>query len=484
MASDERPDDPARPKRRAKAPVITLEATEVTPAEPAGEPVPPAGAEPEAIAPEPGDPSVAPQQPEADAAGAPTDKSEPAITTEPIQPTTEASVPPAAEPVAEPPPPAPEPSPAPNSAGFGRLAAAGLIGAVIAGLGGYAAQKLGVLPGADRSEVAGLERRIAELDTALRAVAARPTPDLAPLSRRLDALDQERSQVEGRVGALEKRTAEGVAGGPATSADLAQLNRDVEALKASIAALSSSESQGRVAGTEAAPDQAAADARVQALMAPQTERIDTVQSRLQGLADGLKAETEATQGLAARVAALDAARAQANAAGQRAAQLVAIEMVRSALDRGASYAPELRALKALGANAEALQPLEAASERGLPTMPVLARRFSDLSAAIVRAAPRPSDGSLFDRLAANAQSLIRIRPIGEAAGDDAPIVVGRIEAKLARGDLAGALADFDRLPEPSKAAARDWERDARARLAAEAALKQMADQAIGTLATR
>ncbi|WP_204333475.1 hypothetical protein, partial [Proteus mirabilis] len=74
--------------------------------------------------------------------------------------------------------------------------------------------------------------------------------------------------------------------------------------------------------------------------------------------------------------ALDTARAQASGAGQRAALLVGIEMLRSAVERGTPYATELRALKARGANAAGLQPLEASSERGLAAMPSLARRFS------------------------------------------------------------------------------------------------------------
>ncbi len=231
-------------------------------------------------------------------------------------------------------------------------------------------------------------------------------------------------------------------------------------------------------------DLAAVDSRIQSLLAPQAGRIGDVETRVQSLSAEVKTSVEAAQNLTTRVTALDSARAQASGAGQRAALLVGIEILRSAVDRGTPYATELRALKALGANAPALQPLEASSERGLAPTALLAKRFTDMAAALVKAAPRPTDGSLFDRLAANAQSLIRIRPVGEAAGDDTPIVVGRIEAKLNRADLSGALADFDRLPEAAKVVAKDWERDARARLAGEAALKRMADEAIGALATR
>ncbi|QCI64918.1 COG4223 family protein [Phreatobacter stygius] len=516
MANDERPDNDAKPKRRAKTPVITLEATEVTPPEAAkstsGEPTPnestsnestfgasapsestpdqpavsenPAGAGPAAD--RAAEPVVAPvteshQQPAATAAAEPD---------RPI-PAEAVSAPSGAPQVAPVPqvPPAPQVTPS-RQPGFGRLAAAGLIGALLTGGLGYAGSLAGLLPGAKQADVASLERRVADLDRAVRETAARPpqAPDFSPLIRRVEAVDAARAALETRLAALERRPADPSTPSavPAAPVELTPLSREIEALKTALAAVT--EAQSRAGGPAATaipgPDLVTIETRVQSLLAPQTQRIDGVETRVQSLGVDVKAGAEAAQALAARVTALDTARAQTSGAGQRAALLVGIEMLRSAVDRGSPYAAELRALKALGANAAALQPLEATSERGLAPAPLLARRFAAMAATLAKAAPRPSDGSLFDRLAANAQSLIRIRPVGEAAGDDAPVVVARIEAKLGRADLAGALADFDRLPEATKAVARDWERDARARLAGEAALKQMADEAIGALATR
>ncbi|CEJ16236.1 Mitochondrial inner membrane protein [bacterium YEK0313] len=489
MAHDERPDD-AKAKRRAKSPVITLEATDMTPAEATkaetaaglSEPGVEPAAKTESQASSDAQAEVAAATPEPAAAASEADTAGPADHSEPGRPSAETATPPA-------PPLHTEPTAAPQP-GFGRLAAAGLIGALISGGLGYGAAVSGLLPAASRTEVAALEQRIVDLDRALREANARtpPAPDLSALTRQIAAWDAARAALDTRLAALERRPAEPAGSQTATTepVDLSPLTREIDALKAAVAALG--EQQARTASLPpagiAGPDLAAVENRVGSELGTQAQRIDGIQARVQNLGADVAAATEAARGLATRLAALDSARAEAAGTGQKAAVLVGIEVLRSAVDRGRPYAAELRALKALGADAAALQPLEAASERGVPSASALARQFSGLGSAMTRAVPRPSDGSLLDRLAANAQALIRIRPVGEAAGDDTSVVIARIEAKLGRGDLAGALAEFGKLPEPVKAVAKDWEAQARARLAADTALKRMADEAMGALAAR
>jgi hypothetical protein len=89
-----------------------------------------------------------------------------------------------------------------------------------------------------------------------------------------------------------------------------------------------------------------------------------------------------------------------------------------------------------------------------------------------------------DRLARSAASLVRIRSVGEIAGEDAPARVSRIEGSLHRGEVAEALAAFDRLPDDLKAPARDWATRARQRVEAEAAVRSLLDDALDTLARK
>jgi hypothetical protein len=504
MASDDRPTDEVKPKRRGKAPTLTLEASEVVPEtsafdSAAAEPIPSAEGEPAVASvetPEPAPTETAP----ADATETEAKTVGPENRNASESTVAEAPAPESPPPVAATPS---EPAPAvaePPRSDFTRLAAAGLIGALLTGAGGIAAQVSGYWPGANRT--AGLERRLAELDRAVKDAAARPAPstpsassavDLAPLTGRLDAIEAARGAIETRIAALEQRPAATSADSSSAgqgAVDLGPLNREIEALKVAVTAIAAAQrnaaappSQTTTSSAPSAPgvDMPAVEARVRALTGPQTERLGGVETTLQGLGTRLEAVGQAARGLEGRIAALETGRSQTDGAGRRAALVVALGGLRAAVDRGGPYAAELRTAVTLGLAPAAAQPLEAAAERGLPTISLVAQRFAAIAPVLVKAAPAPSGGGVLDRLAASAGSLVRVRPVGEAAGDDVPTVVARIEAKLGRGDLAGALADFDRLPEPIRALGANWASEARARHGVDDALRRTASDAIAAL---
>jgi hypothetical protein len=80
---------------------------------------------------------------------------------------------------------------------------------------------------------------------------------------------------------------------------------------------------------------------------------------------------------------------------------------------------------------------------------------------------------------------VRIRRIDEAPGDDPAAVIARADVKATRGDIAGALAEIDKLPDKVRAPASGWISTARARIAALDAARQLSThalQALGPLA--
>lgn len=506
MATDDRPTDDGKPKRRGKAPTITLEASEVVQETAAtGTPsAPDTDGDADSLV------SAADTPVEAATEGpVPESSQETPAATPAVEPSPMLADPPAAEPdgtFREPPPrkmpaaPAEEPRPAvapppAQGPGFARLAAAGIIGALLTGGLGVAAQVGGFLPGQSRDRTPALEARVDELSRMLREASARPAPvaapvDLAPVTGRLEALDAARVRLETRIAALEQRPAPVVPGEAAAPVDTTAITREIEALKVAVEAIAGAQRNlAATASTTPAPaaptpaaDLGAIDARIRSATAPQAERITGLETALTALRREVEAAAAAGRTAETRIAALDANRARASDVGQRAALVVALGTLRAAVERGGTFAPELRAALALGLPAEAARPLSAAAERGLPTQAQVAQRFAALAPALVKAAPGTgASGGILDRLAASAQNLVRVRPIGEAAGDDVPTAVSRIEARLGRGDLGGGLADFDRLPEPVRAIGANWAAEARARHAADEALRRLAGDAVQSL---
>ena len=97
------------------------------------------------------------------------------------------------------------------------------------------------------------------------------------------------------------------------------------------------------------------------------------------------------------------------------------------------------------------------------------------------AAPASQDGGILGRLQANAERLVRVRPVGDTPGDDPAAALARAGVKAHRGDIAGALAEVERLPPPVQAPAADWIKVAKARTAALDAARQLAANSLAAL---
>jgi hypothetical protein len=172
------------------------------------------------------------------------------------------------------------------------------------------------------------------------------------------------------------------------------------------------------------------------------------------------------------------------ASGDSAARLVvAAEALRTAVERGDPFAPALAAVKALGANANALSALAPFAGSGVPSAASLAQELSALMPAIRQASGMtPNQGGFLDRLEANAERLVRVTPIDAPAGDDQSAVIARTEVDAARADISAAIAEIAKLPANARAAAAPWIEKAEARNAAIAAGRRVASDALAALA--
>ena len=115
------------------------------------------------------------------------------------------------------------------------------------------------------------------------------------------------------------------------------------------------------------------------------------------------------------------------------------------------------------------------AEKGVATRAdIIAETDAAANVMIAAASPPPQNAGFFERLLTSAESLVSVRPIGAVEGPGVPETVARMEVALQAGDLAKAIAEFDTLPEPAKAAGATFADKIRARLTVE----QLADQAI------
>jgi hypothetical protein len=197
--------------------------------------------------------------------------------------------------------------------------------------------------------------------------------------------------------------------------------------------------------------------------------------------------------LGARLAALESATKALNdqvaktaaAAGAGDVRHAVIAMaLDAAAQRGAPYGRELAALDPQIAGAPAIAALKPFAQTGIPTTSALSNEIAALvpEALAAVATPEPPEGGFLDRLQANAERLVRVRPIAQQRGAEPSAILRSVETKTRQGDVAGALAEAGRLPPAVRAPLEPWIQRAQARNAALAAASGLAARAFEVVA--
>ncbi|SLN15256.1 uroporphyrinogen-III synthase [Oceanibacterium hippocampi] len=290
--------------------------------------------------------------------------------------------------------------------------------------------------GADAAVIGELRQRIDELAGRIDAGTGADA-DTDALAAEIAELRQGANGIENEIAALGAR----VDRNATLSGDLSSQASDIGALREKLSAL-----EQQTAEREAAGEKATADA----------------QSRI----ERLEAAREARAGL-----------------DERMALALAINQLSAATQGSSPFDQELAV--ASGLAGEALQPTLAElvphAAAGLPTLAELRASFDEEARQIVQAARELEDGDWLGHAMARIASVITIRRVGEVEGVEADAVVARAEVLLARGDLAGAVAELDGLTGAAATAAADWLGQARARLALDTAIEQLHQRVIAGL---
>lgn len=279
--------------------------------------------------------------------------------------------------------------------------------------------------GTDFDEIAALkadlEKRLSDLP-----VVTDPAPLIARQTERIEALI---AALDSRLTQIELRPAG--AGGAAPASALAAYERQLQDLRAQIAAQNTQKSD--------------AAARIEAIAAETKAQLAAATQE----AERLKAGAQAT----ARAATIAAA----------------LGRIRAALEAGGPYGGAVEDLTAAGVQVPADIANPAGS--GVPTLTDLQRSFPALARDALTAALRAQTATGWgDRIAAFLRTQTGARSLSPREGNDPDAILSRAEGQLAKGDIAASLAELGTLPAPAKDILAPWVADATARQKAIAAL--------------
>ena len=310
--------------------------------------------------------------------------------------------------------------------------------------------------------VSALDARLAGVELRLRDLSSRPPP-AAVDPKALDEVASRVAKLEAAAGAT-----------PQAPASDAALAARIAALEAELKVMA--ETMGNLGR------------RTDELLAAAREvraRADATAAALAELAQKIPAATaterSALEALANRVSAVERSEKAVERSDRTVRLAVAASALNAAVARGDAFAAELATVKVLGADPRLVEALEPFARTGVPPTAALAREFSELAPSLQQASgASPREGAL-GKLQMNAEKLIRIRRVDEPAGSDPAAIVARAEAKVSRGDIAGALSELAQLPPDARAPAEAWIKRAQARTAALDASRRLAADALSGL---
>ncbi len=297
---------------------------------------------------------------------------------------------------------------------------------------------------AQTQALAALDRQVAAMATEVRALDQRVTA-LAARKPPAPPNPVDLGPVEARLTALEHRPAPT----PAPPADMAT-KADVSALGARIDALAQKEGSTAALGKQLGA-QGDTLARTQASTAALGKRVDGLEQTAQTRAADLATINH------------EVATLQAGAAGIE--RLARLQAAAAALDAGAP----------IGTIPDAPPALARYAATPPPTLSALRLSFPAAARAAAEASrPDVADKSLLSRMWARVRNVVTVRQGNQVVvGNPASGPLAAAQTALDAGDLAGAVVELAKLQGPAALAMGDWLAQARALLAARAAIAQM-----------
>ena len=284
-------------------------------------------------------------------------------------------------------------------------------------------------------------------------------------------------ELTGRIAGLETRLGR-PAGDPA-AARLEALDKAVTSLRSELAATraQSDKLAAAVNDAKAAPRDGTAGPDLAGI----TARIDSIE----GAVKAQNAEIAKQNGRIADAKA-DAKAADAKATDDAPLRrVVAASLLDVAVRHGDPFVSALAAARTLTDDPDALKPLDAFAESGVPNANALCRELIEIVPKLV---PPPQDpaattgAGLVDRLQAGASKLIRIERT-DGTGTDRGSIVARVTSAAVHNDLALTERELKSLPPADRTAAQAWIDKVDARRAALGASRKFADNAMAALAT-
>ncbi|OXT02366.1 hypothetical protein B7H23_05550 [Notoacmeibacter marinus] len=390
-----------------------------------------------------------------------------------------------------------------KSGGMGGVTAF-LLGALLVALGLGTAVWFGYIPLTDNGQTSGaeIERLQQEIDTLRTDLAALPetTPADGSATEEIGALQVELQQLReavssggageeaglqalsDRIAALENAEPVAASADPGPQQALAAADETITELDRRTTVLQDELSSLRQELEAMAGDRQSTATATDRALGEIGQRIETLSGGVTATRDDVEAANAKLADLDDRIGQVERL-ADANRAQENVARAIAASALRSAVENGRPYENELQTAQTLGASGAPVEALKPYADVGVKTEEKLAAAVSKVADAMREVAtPRSASettSSLFDQLRESTRSLVKIRRVGDPAGEGPQSAITRFESAVGAGELENALSEYETLSADVKQAGETFADDLRATVKVRANLPEVI-AAIGT----
>lgn len=309
-----------------------------------------------------------------------------------------------------------------------------------------------------RDPAAGFDQQLSRVETRLTGRLDTLEAELAALRERVTALEERRAG-EGLRGELPENLSERLAELETRTANALDLAREAREALSGITGQDLSDAANQALGTLRGEIETLRS-RLAETENALSSQDDAFGSRLQSMRETLSQTQSRLSDIAgeANEALQLARRAEAGSGEQTqalrtlSARALGLAALTDAAARSEPFEAERAALARAWPGQSDLQALQSVARAGAPSVNALEERFPGEAIRAAAGGSRPFWG------------LVEVRPAGDGQGEGAAALAARAEARLDRGDLAGAVEAAGQLDGAAAEAAADWLRGARARL--------------------
>jgi len=140
-----------------------------------------------------------------------------------------------------------------------------------------------------------------------------------------------------------------------------------------------------------------------------------------------------------------------------AASALAVSTLAEAASGSRPFSEELAGLQRVLPGSASLRALEPLARLGAPTRAGLGVQFGNLAGRAASAARNPgADADLFARTRYALSSIVSIRHVGSIKGSTPDAILARAQVLLDEGDIEGAVAALEALPDPAREVLAPW----------------------------